>query len=100
MPYNAPFCNVDLNPKWSYDLDKAVLLNCPTVETEVVTETITETETVEVETAAKLSTGAIVAIAFGVIIVLAMAVFMCRMIEKEKAGQPMFAPPKNGGEQA
>lgn len=29
LPYNAPFSNVDLNPKWAYDFDKAVLLNCP-----------------------------------------------------------------------
>ena len=29
LPYSAPFCNVDLSPKWAYDFDKAVLLNCP-----------------------------------------------------------------------
>ena len=29
LPYSAPYCNVDLNPKWAYDLEKAELLNCP-----------------------------------------------------------------------
>merc|ERR1712127_532075 len=29
LPFNTPFCNVDLNPKWAYDFEKAELLNCP-----------------------------------------------------------------------
>jgi ABC-type transport system substrate-binding protein len=29
FPRDAPFCNVDLTPKWDYDFEKAVLLNCP-----------------------------------------------------------------------
>ena len=26
---NVPYCDLDLTPKFDYDLDKAVLLNCP-----------------------------------------------------------------------
>ena len=30
FPRTAPFCDVDLQPKWDYDLEKAQLLNnCP-----------------------------------------------------------------------
>jgi ABC-type transport system substrate-binding protein len=29
LPYSAPYCNVDLSPKWAYDFDKAKRLNCP-----------------------------------------------------------------------
>lgn len=29
LPFTAPFCDVDLNPKWAYDFSKAKLLNCP-----------------------------------------------------------------------
>jgi len=32
LPYNAPYCNVDLNPKWAYDFEKAELLNCAVIE--------------------------------------------------------------------
>ena len=28
FPYNAPYCNLDLQPKLSYDPEKAYLLNC------------------------------------------------------------------------
>lgn len=31
LPFSAPFCNVDLTPKWAFDLEKATFLNCPTV---------------------------------------------------------------------
>ena len=29
LPSTAPYCDVDLTPKWSYDFEKARLLNCP-----------------------------------------------------------------------
>ena len=29
FPKTAPYCNVDLTPRWDYDLQKAKLLNCP-----------------------------------------------------------------------
>lgn len=28
FPRGAPYCNVDLTPRWSYDFEKAVLLSC------------------------------------------------------------------------
>lgn len=29
FPKNAPYCGVDLTPRWDYDLQKAQFLNCP-----------------------------------------------------------------------
>lgn len=29
FPKNAPYCNLDLTPRWDYDFEKAKLLNCP-----------------------------------------------------------------------
>jgi len=29
FPKDAPYCNVDLTPRWDYDLEKAKLMNCP-----------------------------------------------------------------------
>jgi len=29
FPKNAPFCNIDLTPRWDYDFEKAQLLRCP-----------------------------------------------------------------------
>jgi len=31
FPKNAPYCDVDLTPRWDYDLEKAKLLRCPAV---------------------------------------------------------------------
>jgi nickel transport system substrate-binding protein len=31
FPKDAPYCNVDLTPRWDYDIEKARLINCPTV---------------------------------------------------------------------
>lgn len=28
FPLEAPYCDVDLTPKWDYDFEKAVLLSC------------------------------------------------------------------------
>jgi len=32
LPKSAPYCNVDLSPKLGYDIEKAQLLNCPTID--------------------------------------------------------------------
>lgn len=32
LPFNAPYCNVDLSPKFAFDFEKAELLNCPVVQ--------------------------------------------------------------------
>lgn len=29
FPSDAPYCDIDLTPRWDYDLEKAQLLNCP-----------------------------------------------------------------------
>jgi len=29
FPKDAPYCRVDLTPRWDYDLEKAQLMNCP-----------------------------------------------------------------------
>lgn len=29
FPLDAPYCDVDLTPRWDYDLEKALFLNCP-----------------------------------------------------------------------
>jgi len=31
FPKNAPYCDVDLTPRWDYDIEKAKLLRCPAV---------------------------------------------------------------------
>merc|ERR1719331_1327967 len=29
FPKNAPYCDLDLTPRWDYDIEKAKLLRCP-----------------------------------------------------------------------
>lgn len=29
FPKDAPYCNLDLTPRWDYDIEKATLMNCP-----------------------------------------------------------------------
>jgi hypothetical protein len=31
IPRDAPYCDVDLTPRWDYDFEKATLMNCPDV---------------------------------------------------------------------
>lgn len=73
LPETAPYCSIDLTPKWSFDLNKATLLNCPA----------------GLSVAAKSGIGAAVVLALG------LAAFVCCLIRREKAGKPMFAPPKD-----
>lgn len=72
LPLTAPYCNVDLSPKWSYDLAKAEFLNCPASD--------------------GLSTGAIVGIAVSALVVALLVAVVGRMIYGEKKGRPLFAP--------
>lgn len=32
FPLDAPYCDVDLTPRWDYDIEKAMFLNCPKVQ--------------------------------------------------------------------
>ncbi|CAB9507387.1 Extracellular solute-binding protein, family 5 [Seminavis robusta] len=75
LPLTAPYCNVDLNPKWSYDPEKARLLNCPA----------------PVESSG-ISTGAIVGIVAACVVAVGSLVFAMHLIDKEKQGKPVFAP--------
>eukprot|EP00971_Amphidinium_carterae_P177859 3527479-Amphidinium_carterae.1 len=45
-PKDAPYCNVDLTPRWDYDFEKAQLMNCP-----AATATVTVTVQGDVQTA-------------------------------------------------
>lgn len=76
LPLNAPYANVDLNPKWGYDLEKAELLVCPASVTEE----------------SSLSGGAIAGIAIGGAVLLGLLGLVLRMIQKERSGTPMFKP--------
>jgi hypothetical protein len=81
LPLDAPFCNVDLTPKWSYDLDKARILNCPV---KAVTADVVK---VQVKV---LSDGAVAGLVIlGVALVL-LAAFVIYMIRREKVGEPVF----------
>jgi nickel transport system substrate-binding protein len=39
FPKDAPYCNVELTPRWDYDIEKATLMNCPTIVTTDATAT-------------------------------------------------------------
>lgn len=73
LPRSAPYSDIDLNPKYGYDSDKAFLLNCP----------------VEVEST-KLADGAIAGIAIGAVVIVGLLVLVVQMIQREKQGKPMF----------
>ncbi|KAL3927422.1 MAG: hypothetical protein SGBAC_013094 [Bacillariaceae sp.] len=76
LPFSAPYCDIGLTPKFEYDLDKAILLNCPV-------------ENVTIESG-ELGTGAIAGIAVGSLFLVALAAFVVIMVSKEKQGTPMF----------
>jgi ABC-type transport system substrate-binding protein len=72
LPLTAPYCDVDLNPKWGYDIEKAKLLSCPPDES--------------------LGGGAIAGIVAGSVIVIGLVFLVIRMIRAERAGKPLFTP--------
>lgn len=49
FPKDAPYCNVDLTPRWDYDFEKAKLINCPVplvkevIKTEIVKQEVIKT---------------------------------------------------------
>ncbi|GMH66695.1 hypothetical protein TL16_g04485, partial [Triparma laevis f. inornata] len=71
----APYCSVDLTPKWDYDIEKAELLNCP-----------------EDDESKKLPAGAIAAIVVCAAAVIALTTFIAYMRRKEIQGKPIFTP--------
>merc|ERR1712127_970297 len=73
LPNSAPYCNVDLSPKWGYDIEKAEFLNCP---------------------ASALNGGAIAGIVIACIVGVGLIGFVARLIQKERKGEPVFSPSK------
>ena len=74
LPFSAPYCNVDLNPKWSYDFEKAQLLNCP----------------LKAKTDEKLPSWGIIVIAVVSVLFVVVMSFALFMYSREKAGKPIF----------
>ena len=72
FPKSAPYCDVDLTPRWDYDLEKAELLNCPELPPKVVD-----------------TTAVIVVLAILLALVVGISVFMTF---REKQGRPLFTP--------
>ncbi len=81
LPKSAPYSNVDLNPKWAFDQTKAELLNCPTP---------------NIEGSNKLSDGAVAGIAIASVVAAVLAIFVIKLIQREKAGKPLFTPVQKG----
>jgi ABC-type transport system substrate-binding protein len=72
LPYSAPYCNVDLNPKWAYDFEKAELLNCPANKPGV------------------LPAWAIIVIVLATVLFIVAVTFACLMYYRERQGKPIF----------
>jgi hypothetical protein len=68
FPKDAPYCNIDLTPRWDYDFEKAQLINCPTVVTD---STATEKDEVDIGLIVGLSLG----IGIPVLIIIGIACF-------------------------
>ena len=73
LPISSPYCNVDLSPKWGYDIDKAQYLNCPE-EADVI-----------------LTNGAIAEIVVASIAGVALIGLLICMIYGERQGKPVFS---------
>lgn len=70
----APYCHVDLTPKWDYDIEKAQLLNCPTSDDD------------------DIPTGLIAAVAVCGAAVVGLVTMISYMRFKEQQGKPLFSP--------
>ena len=73
LPYSAPYCNVDLSPKYAYDFAKAELLNCA-------------------EVSGGLPTWAEALIAIVSVVAVLLLGFTCLMFYRERRGEPIFQP--------
>lgn len=91
LPESAPYCNVDLWPKWGYDPEKAKLLNCPDDPVYINVETVTEIEKIK-EIEKDLGPGGVAGVCIAAAVGVGLLFLVCRMIQREKQGKPMFAP--------
>jgi len=87
LPQSAPYCNVDLSPKLSFDLEKAKLLNCPTE----LSSSIRATEGGSSDLGSNAIAGIVIAAVAGV----ALIAMLARMIQGERQGKPLFSPAKS-----
>jgi hypothetical protein len=76
FPKDAPYCGADLTPKPDYDLEKAVLLNCP----------------IPTKKDERLTDDAIAAIAVVSVAALMFGVSLAVMVRRERKGKPVFQP--------
>ena len=70
----APYCHVDLTPKWDYDFEKATLLNCPPGDSD------------------SLPTYGIIVIAFCSVLTVSFGTVIMYMKSREEQGKPVFEP--------
>jgi ABC-type transport system substrate-binding protein len=98
FPKDAPFCNVDLTPRWDYDIEKAKLMNCP-----VITDAAISTLSVAVPVPAPAkkedsNTGLILGLSLGIGIPLLLIIGgICFFVGKRSGYQQME---KGGGKPA
>lgn len=106
FPKNAPYCRVDVTPRWDYDIEKARMLNCPEPP-KTVTQYVDRTVTVTVTSAPTssgdddddgLSVGVVIGIIAGVVVVCLIAVVACFMVGKQQGvAQQKLLQEKQGG---
>ena len=72
FPKNAPYCGIDLTPRFDYDFEKATLLNCPADD--------------------GLDDGALAGIVVAAVVAAAAVAFAIFMVQREKQGAPLFTP--------
>ena len=88
LPYNAPFCNVDLNPKWAYDFEKAELLNCPVI---APPSPPMYPKASDSDGSDDLPAWAVIVIVIVCVLLVAVLTFAIVMFIREKSGNPIFS---------
>ena len=83
---SVPYCDIDLTPKFDYDLEKAELLNCPADTTTITTTTTTTKKKTKKEGMNGFKYG----ILFMVLVVVALLSGLAFIVMKEKEGEPIF----------
>lgn len=108
FPKNAPYCGIDLTPRFDYDFEKATLLNCPGVEAErekhaadiaelqaaaEAAKVLADEEAAELRAKADdLDDGALAGIVVAAVVAAAAVAFAIFMVQREKQGSPLFTP--------